>query len=139
MSNYHYVLKRSIDDIPTLMLAITCSRNDIENSYIVVKTVEVIDEKDFIRFLNMAIDDVLYLLNETLQLLKKVHNIESQTDQKGEIEREIMPTWSKISLFITNCKMLKIKDPSKYLFDPKRLFETMIGIYIVLVNHFVEV
>ena len=44
------------------------------------------DENEFIRFLNMAINDVTYLLDESLQLLQKIHNIESEMENKDEWE-----------------------------------------------------
>lgn len=44
------------------------------------------DEKEFVRFLNMAINDVTYLLDESLQLLKKIHDIETDIDNKEEWE-----------------------------------------------------
>jgi cell division septum initiation protein DivIVA len=42
------------------------------------------DEKEFVRFLNMAINDVTYLLDESLQLLRKIHDIETDMDNKHE-------------------------------------------------------
>jgi hypothetical protein len=48
------------------------------------------DEKEFIRFLNMAINDVTYLLDESLQLLKKIHDIETDMDNKDEWEATSM-------------------------------------------------
>ena len=44
------------------------------------------DEKEFVRFLNMAINDVTYLLDESLQILKKIHQIETDIDNKEEWE-----------------------------------------------------
>ncbi|CAF1159716.1 unnamed protein product, partial [Didymodactylos carnosus] len=146
------------------------------------------DEKDFIRFLNMAINDVLYLLDESLQLLKKIHEIESAMDRKEAWEN--MPSESRmnklqqlsqfegqcntylplgmetlnmleylsgdvpnpfcspdlidrLAAFLNfnlnelsgpNCIMLKIKDPLKCSFDPKRLLEKIVGIYINLAH-----
>lgn len=52
------------------------------------------DEKEFIRFLNMAINDVTYLLDESLQLLKKIRDIETDMDNKEEWEATAMVLYS---------------------------------------------
>ncbi len=58
------------------------------------------DEKEFIRFLNMAINDVTYLLDESLQLLKKIHDIETDIDNKEEWETTPMVLINKKQKFI---------------------------------------
>jgi ubiquitin conjugation factor E4 B len=45
----------------------------------------------------MAINDVTYLLDESLQLLKKIHDIETEIDNKEEWEATPM-------VFINNTK-----------------------------------
>jgi ubiquitin conjugation factor E4 B len=57
------------------------------------------DEKEFIRFLNMAINDVTYLLDESLQLLKKIHDIETDIDNKEEWEATPMVEIINIEFF----------------------------------------
>ena len=71
----------------------TCISNDgtvITSMYfqliLFIKILIFRDEKEFIRFLNMAINDVTYLLDESLQILKKIHDIETEIDNKEEWE-----------------------------------------------------
>ena len=62
------------------------------------------DEREFVRFLNMAINDVTYLLDESLQLLRKIHDIETEMDNKTEWEATPMvvarwnDVWNSLSL-----------------------------------------
>lgn len=66
------------------------------------------DEKEFVRFLNMAINDVTYLLDESLQLLRKIHDIETEMDNKTEWEATPMVDDRGKdfyeSLFLCNCR-----------------------------------
>ncbi|CAF4084243.1 unnamed protein product [Rotaria magnacalcarata] len=141
------------------------------------------DEKEFIRFLNMAINDVTYLLDESLQLLKKIHDIETDIDNKDEWEATPMETrmtkTQQLSQYESQCctylplgmetlnmleylsanepgpfcsselidrlaavldfnlhelsgpnsRLLKVKEPSKCCFDPKRLLEKIVELY----------
>ncbi|CAF3348349.1 unnamed protein product [Rotaria sp. Silwood1] len=141
------------------------------------------DEKEFVRFLNMAINDVTYLLDESLQLLKKIHDIETDIDNKEEWEATPMDTrmnkTQQLSQYESQCctylplsmetlnmleylsanepgpfcsaelvdrlaavldfnlnelcgpnsRLLKVKEPSKCCFDPKRLLEKIVELY----------
>ena len=47
----------------------------------------------------MAINDVTYLLDESLQILKKIHDIETEMDNKEEWEATPMVFISHIQIY----------------------------------------
>jgi len=158
----------------------------IHRAAIILHSKNTCDDAEFIRFVNMLINDTTFLLDESLDALKSIHETQeamqnqeqwdsqprelrdSRMHQLSEDERqcrsyltlanetvatfhyltrEIQETFLRPEMAIRvstmlnfnlqqlcgpKCRDLKVKDPEKYGFSPKKLLDKLTDIYLHL-------
>ncbi|XP_043434436.1 ubiquitin conjugation factor E4 B isoform X2 [Prionailurus bengalensis] len=97
--------------------------------------------KQFVRYINMLINDTTFLLDESLESLKRIHEVQEEMknkDQWDQLPRELGPRLAAMLNFNLQqlcgpkCRDLKVENPEKYGFEPKKLLDQLTDIYLQL-------
>ncbi|CAK6951282.1 ubiquitin conjugation factor E4 B isoform X1 [Scomber scombrus] len=97
--------------------------------------------KQFVRYINMLINDTTFLLDESLESLKRIHEVQEEMKNKEQWEqlpRELGPRLAAMLNFNLQqlcgpkCRDLKVENPEKYGFEPKKLLDQLTDIYLQL-------
>ncbi|XP_069774559.1 ubiquitin conjugation factor E4 B isoform X2 [Narcine bancroftii] len=127
--------------------------------------------KQFVRYINMLINDTTYLLDESLDSLKRIHEVQeemknkerwdslprdqqqsrqSQLTQDERVSRsylalgaetvdmfhyltkQVQKPFLRPQLCGPKCRDLKVENPEKYGFEPKKLLDQLTDIYLHL-------
>ncbi|WAR13927.1 UBE4B-like protein [Mya arenaria] len=121
-----------------------------------LKIIEEADKgKQFVKFVNMLMNDTTFLLDESLDCLKRIHEEQQQTEQR-QLATDEKQCRSYLTLatetvdmfhYLTNkiqkpflipqlcgskCKNLKVRNPEKYGWEPKKLLDYLTDIYLHL-------
>ncbi|CAG7716740.1 unnamed protein product, partial [Allacma fusca] len=106
----------------------------------------------FVRFVNMLMNDTTFLLDESLEALKRIHEIQDlQTNtsawaaqshqQQQERQRTLATDERQCRSYLTlaretlcgpKCRNLKVKNQEKYGWEPRRLLSQLVDIYLHL-------
>nr|XP_058913834.1 ubiquitin conjugation factor E4 B isoform X2 [Kogia breviceps] len=97
--------------------------------------------KQFVRYINMLINDTTFLLDESLESLKRIHEVQEEMKNKeqwDQLPRELGPRLAAMLNFNLQqlcgpkCRDLKVENPEKYGFEPKKLLDQLTDIYLQL-------